>query len=90
MATVLVDVQGVSLKRTRLKPKLLVRGQRRKSLVKLKRALQSLENQDFNEERRASNNGYTPYVIFGNPTSAYRSALVKLKARVEESLAAKA
>lgn len=90
MATTMVDVQGVSLKRTRLKPKLLVRGQRRKALMKAKRALHSLENQDFAEERRASNNGYTPFTVFGNPSSAFRSALVKLKTRIDEALAAKA
>ena len=90
MATTLIDVQGVSLKRTRGKPKLLVRGNRRKALNKAKRALASLENQDFAEERRASNNNYSPFVVFGAPSSAVRGALVKLKARIDECLAAKA
>jgi len=90
MSTVLVSIEGVSVRRHNGKPKLLVRGRRRKAASKLKRALETLESQDWQENRRSAMNRYDPLLILGAANSRHANAVALLKQRLAEVLAAKA
>lgn len=89
MATIFLSVEGVPGKRTNGKPRLLLRGQRRKICVKVLRMLKTLENQEFYEARRATQNRYDPFLVLGAATSKFSKAHAELKKRLEEALATK-
>lgn len=89
-ATVLVSVEGVGSRRRSGKPRILLRGQRRKAANKALAALKHLENQEFFEGRRSAANSYDPFLILGAGNSRYNTAVTLLKTRLEEALSAKA
>jgi len=86
----LISAEGVPVRRNSGKPKLLLRGRRRKAAIHLVKALQVMANQDFAENRRAALNKYSPFFALGNPNSNYNIWAGKLIARLEEVLKAKA
>lgn len=91
MASTLVSIEGVPVaKGRRGKPRLLVRGRRRKAAVKALHHLQVLENQDFAENTRAAKNFYTPYLILGTPGSKVDKAFDTLTTALNDALKAKA
>lgn len=90
MARMFVSIEGVPVPRhSRQKPRLLVRGKRRRQLVRAIKALKSLSNQDFAEGRRGAVHNYTPYLILGSQNSVHNSRYRGLLDRLEEALAAK-
>lgn len=89
MSAIIVSVEGMTVRRTSGKPKLLVRGRRRKACQKALRALQTLFNQDDFEQRRSTQMGYNPYLVLGTPRSSYRNAYTLLANTLIEALAAK-
>lgn len=90
MASVFLSVEGVSSRRRSGKPRLLLRGMRRKMAKKALNALIHLNNQEFAEARRSTEQGYNGYYILGASNSRFATAAATLKARLEEVLAAKA
>ena len=89
MSAIIISVEGVSVKPGSGKPKLLVRGRRRKACKKLLQALTSMFNQDLAEERRATNIGYNPFLVLGATNSKFNKALNDLNNRMVEVLNAK-
>jgi len=90
MAVGMITVEGLPVRRSSGKPKLLVRTGRRKAAIGLKKAIQVLVNAELRENRRAAVNKYTPYLVLGKPTSDYNRWLGNIIARMDEVLAAKA
>lgn len=90
MPSIHVSVEGVSSRRRAGKPRLLLRGQRRKAATKALQQLKHLENQEFAENRRSAVNNYNPFLILGAGNSRYSSALALLKDRLTEALKATA
>jgi hypothetical protein len=79
MATIMVSAEGASVRRRGSgKPKLVVRGQRRKAVIDSLRKLTTLQNQDAAENRRAAVHDYNPYLIFGDPNSRQSKALTTI------------
>lgn len=76
MATIMVSAEGASIRRRGSgKPKLVVRGQRRKAVADCIRKLHTLQNQEAREDRRAAVNDYNAYLILGDPNSKQSKAL---------------
>lgn len=90
MASVMISVEGVSVKRTSGKPKKLLNGQRRKAAHVALNALKFLENQEFAENVRSAKNNYNPFFVLGAQNSKWTKALAELKARLDDCLKAKA
>ncbi|TAL03831.1 MAG: hypothetical protein EPO07_05730 [Verrucomicrobia bacterium] len=91
MANMMVSIEGVPVPRSsRSKPRTIVRGKRRRQLIRAVKALQSLSNQDYAEDRRGAIHNYTPYLILGSQNSVHTTRFTGLLARLQESLAAKA
>lgn len=91
MATLMVSAEGASVRRRGSgKPKLIVRGQRRKITVKALRELQTLLNQDDHENRRSAIHNYNPYFVLGSSNGTVRKALEKVMAALEAAIQAKA
>lgn len=87
MATILVSAEGASVRRKGTgKPKVVVRGRRRTSVVKSLHALASLENQDYSENRRGALNDYNPYLILGSSNSKVRKAFETLQEALQKAL----
>lgn len=71
------------------KPKIVIRGRRRKSAKKALRSLKQVFNQDFAENSRAAVRNYRAYLITGNSNSAIFGQFEAVIDRLEKSLAAK-
>lgn len=87
MATILVSAEGASVRRRGSgKPRLVVRGRRRKAVVDCKRKLIVLANQDWAENRRSAINDYNPYLVLGAPNSKVMKALETLQEALQRAL----
>jgi len=73
----------------RIKPRLLLRGRRRKAVQKLLHAAQVVKRQDDAETNRGARKGYNPYLWRGIPQSASDKALTQVITRSAQVLAAK-
>ncbi len=89
MPGVIVSVEGVVVRRSSGKPRLLLRGRRRKACQKLLKALQVLVNQDEFEARRSTKLNYNPFLVLGDTRSGPRTAVSTLVNRLNEVLRAK-
>jgi len=85
----MISVEGVSVRRNSGKPKMLVRGRRRKAVKNCLKQLKNVFNQDWYENRRAALNNYDAYLILGASNSAASKAMVTIQAALEKALAAK-
>ena len=72
----------------RRKPKLAMRGRRRKSVRKLLNALRVVATQDANEATNAENQGYVPYLFCMPGTKPSQNDFAKAIARCNAALAA--
>lgn len=90
MASVMISVEGVTVKRSSGKPKRLLNGQRRKAAHKALQALTFLENQESAEDVRSAKNNYDAFFVLGGTASKWKKALAELKARLDSCLKAKA
>lgn len=91
MPTLMVSAEGASVRRRGSgKPKLIVRGLRRKITVDCLSKLQTLLNQDDHENRRSAINNYNPYFVLGPSNGAVRKALEKVMMALDNAIKAKA
>lgn len=91
MSTLMVSAEGASVRRRGSgKPRLIVRGARRKHCSEVLRKLGTLQNQDDGENRRSAIHDYNPYLIFGSQNSKARKALADLLKALQDALSAKA
>lgn len=91
MPTLMVSAEGASVRRRGSgKPKLIVRGQRRKITVATLAKLQTLINQDDHENRRSAINNYNPYFVLGPSGGRVRTALERVMKSLEDAIKAKA
>lgn len=91
MSSLIVSAEGVSVRRRGSgKPRIVVRGNRRKAAQRAKRALQTLMNQDDHENRRSAINSYNPYLILGTADSRIRASFEKVQKAIQDALDAKA
>jgi hypothetical protein len=87
MPTIMVSAEGASVRRRGSgKPKLVVRGRRRKAVADCIRKLTTLQNQDFAENRRAAVNDYTAYLVLGDPNSRQSKAIMTLLEALEKAM----
>ena len=72
------------------KPRLLVRGRRRKAVRKLLQALRVVSTQDANEETKAENEGYVPFLFCMPGTKPTQQDFNKMIGRCNDVLRATA
>jgi hypothetical protein len=89
MATLTVTGSGVlSPSARRKKPKLALRGRRRKGVRKLLNALRVVQSQDQTEATKAEHEGYIPYLFRMPGTKPTEQDYARVIARCNEALRA--
>lgn len=86
MASVIVSLEGQSVRRSSGKPKKVLRGDRRKHAQKLLQQLFVVFRQDAAESARGTKLRYTPALVLGNQNSRWNNAVATLIERLEEML----
>jgi len=88
MPTIMMTVaKPVRAGASRSKPRLVLHGRRRKSVVKLKEMLDVVLRQDAAEIARAARLNYSPSTVSVRPTHANYAAMVRVQSRCAEILA---
>lgn len=91
MPTMMVSAEGASVRRRGSgKPRLVVRGQRRKTTAELLHKLQTLINQDDAENRRSAIHNYNAYFVLGPASGRVRTALGHVMKALQDAMNAKA
>lgn len=87
MADFFVSVEApASPSTTRSKPKLVVRGLRRRNIKNLMQKLKNQVKDDQRESARADKLGYPPFLFFGPPSSAMARNAAAIITRCEQVL----
>lgn len=71
------------------KPKLAIRGPRRRQAKKALKSLQTIMNEDAREQRRSEKYQYAPLPVMGNPGSTDNNAFKRAIGRLMTILAAR-
>lgn len=91
MANVIMSSSGRRLSSgNRGKPRMVLRGLRRRKVKKLRDTILVVMHEDSKEERRAEAQGYDPYLLKGETGGTWDKAMRSVLARCNNALAEKA